>query len=218
MSTNIYPYNDNPEEFAFNNNIEEEAKIADNISTNQIAFHIKEIIKLLGENPEREGLLKTPERVAKVYEFLTHGSSLEFKVKDLLSSALFTHDYNEMVLIKDIEFYSLCEHHMLPFYGSVHVAYIPEEKVIGLSKIPRLVEIYARRLQIQERMTVQIRDAIQNYLNPRGVAVVIEAHHMCMMVRGVQKHQSTTITSALSGSLLTDIKSREEFMSLIRQH
>jgi GTP cyclohydrolase I len=201
--------------FAFSDNPEEQDKSS---VTDLIASHFKEILLLLGEDPSREGLLKTPDRVAKVYEFLTHGSSQDEKVKELLSSALFTNEYSEMVLVKNIEFYSLCEHHMLPFYGRVHVAYIPDGKVIGLSKIPRLVEIYARRLQIQEKMTVQIRDALQTHLNPRGVGVVIEAHHMCMMVRGVQKHQSSTVTSALSGDMLNDVRSREEFNFLIRNH
>lgn len=181
-----------------------------------IASHVKEILVLLGEDTNREGLIKTPDRVAKALKFLTSGSQLENEVESILTTALFSQDYNEMVLIKDIEFYSLCEHHLLPFYGKVHVAYLPDSQVIGLSKIPRIVDVYAKRLQLQERMAVQIRDAIQNHLNPRGVAVVIEACHMCMMIRGVQKQQSTTITSALSGNFLTDPKTRAEFMQLIR--
>jgi GTP cyclohydrolase I len=181
----------------------------------QIALHVSEILKLLGEDVLREGLLKTPERVAKAFKFLTSGKMDDSEVDHLIQSAEFTSGYNEMVLVKDIEFYSLCEHHMLPFYGKVHVAYIPNGKVIGLSKIPRVVEVYARRLQIQEQLTTQIRDALQTHLEPKGVAVVIEAHHMCMMIRGVQKHQSTTITSALSGCFLEDHKTREEFMDLI---
>ncbi|MBA2369151.1 MAG: GTP cyclohydrolase I FolE [Candidatus Protochlamydia sp.] len=181
----------------------------------QIAEHISQILTLIGEDVNREGLLKTPTRVAKVLEYLTMGSSQEREVEVLLSSALYTHEYNEMVLIKDIEFYSLCEHHMLPFFGRAHIAYMPDGKVIGLSKIPRLVDLYARRLQIQERMTMQIKDALQKHLEPKGVAVLIQASHMCMMVRGVQKQQSTTVTSALSGEFLTDFKTREEFMHLV---
>lgn len=181
-----------------------------------IANHVKEILALLGEDTGREGLIKTPERVATALKYLTSGSKLEKEAESILTTALFSQEYNEMVLIKDIEFYSLCEHHLLPFYGKIHVAYLPDSKVIGLSKIPRIVDVYARQLQLQERMAIQIRDAIQNYLNPRGVAVVIEASHMCMMIRGVQKQQSTTITSALSGNFLTDHKTRAEFMQLIR--
>lgn len=186
----------------------------DNIAA--IANHVKEILALLGEDTGREGLMKTPDRVAKALKFLTSGSRLEKEVESILTTALFSQEYNEMVLIKDIEFYSLCEHHLLPFYGKVHIAYLPDSKVIGLSKIPRIVDVYAKRLQLQERMAIQIRDAIQNHLHPRGVAVVIEACHMCMIVRGVQKQKSTTITSALSGNFLTDPKTRAEFMQLIR--
>ena len=167
----------------------EEYSIDESIDDNNIipiSNHIKDILKLLGEDEGREGLLKTPERVAKVLKFLTMGSGQEEKVHQILSSSVFSDEYDEMVLIKDIEFYSLCEHHMLPFYGKVHIAYIPKGKVIGLSKIPRIVDVYARRLQIQERMTMQIKNAIQSYLDPKGVAVLIQAHHMCMMIRGVQ--------------------------------
>ncbi len=188
-------------------------KSGDNIP--KIAEHVKEMLILLGEDVHREGLVKTPERVAKALTFLTMGETQDDSVKELMSTAVFSHEYDEMVLIKDIEFYSLCEHHMLPFYGRVHIAYIPNGKVIGLSKLPRVVDVYARRLQIQEQMSMQIRDAIQNNLQPKGVAVVIEAHHMCMMVRGVQKQQSLTITSSLSGEFLTDQKTREEFMTLV---
>jgi GTP cyclohydrolase I len=181
----------------------------------EISEHISQILTLIGEDVNREGLLKTPTRVAKVLEYLTMGSNQEKDIETLLSSALYTHEYNEMVLIKDIEFYSLCEHHMLPFFGKAHIAYIPDGKVIGLSKIPRLVDMYARRLQIQERLTMQIKDALQKNLEPKGVAVLIQASHMCMMVRGVQKQQSTTVTSALSGDFLTDSKTRDEFMHLV---
>lgn len=191
----------------------EESKNDKTLST--IAEHIRAILTLLGEDVQREGLLKTPERVSKALQFLTMGASQEKDVQELLSTAVFSQQYDEMVLIKDIEFYSLCEHHMLPFYGKVHVAYIPDRQVIGLSKIPRIVDIYARRLQIQEQMTVQIRDAIQEHLKSKGVGVLIEAHHMCMMVRGVQKHQTVTITSALSGKFLQDSRTREEFMHLL---
>lgn len=181
-----------------------------------IAEHIKQVLILLGEDVNRQGMEKTPERVAKALKFMTVGSTQENDVNQILTSALFTQEYNEMVVIKDIEFYSLCEHHLLPFYGKAHIGYLPTDKVVGLSKIPRIVDIYARRLQLQEKMAVQIRDAIQTHLNPKGVAVVIEAHHMCMMVRGVQKQQSSVITSALSGIFLTDAKTRGEFMQFIQ--
>ncbi len=181
-----------------------------------LAQHIKHVLALLGEDGNREGLEKTPLRVAKALTFLTSGMAQEDEVKTILTKALFTQDYSEMVLVKDIEFHSLCEHHLLPFYGKVHVAYLPHQQIVGLSKIPRIVDIYARRLQLQERMTVQIRDALQTHLNPKGVAVVIEARHMCMMLRGVRKQQSSMITSALSGLFLTDAKTRQEFMQLIK--
>lgn len=182
-----------------------------------IAHHVKEILKLMGENTHREGLIKTPERAAKALNFLTMGSKEESTVAEILQSAVFPENYEEMVLVKDIEFYSLCEHHMLPFYGKAHVAYIPNNQVVGLSKIARVVDIYSRQLQIQEKLTVNIRDAIQSYLNPQGVAVLIEARHMCMMIRGVQKQHSVTVTSALSGQFLTDPKTREEFMHLVHK-
>lgn len=185
----------------------------DNVAA--IAEHIKQVLILLGEDVNRQGMEKTPERVAKALKFMTVGSTQEKDVNQILTSALFTQEYNEMVVIKDIEFYSLCEHHLLPFYGKAHIGYLPTDKVVGLSKIPRIVDIYARRLQLQEKMAVQIRDAIQTHLNPKGVAVVIEAHHMCMMVRGVQKQQSSVITSALSGIFLTDAKTRGEFMQFV---
>lgn len=187
-----------------------------NDNSDLIASHMNEILKLIGENVDREGLLKTPARFANAFKFLTSGSKYcENKICNLLTSAIFTHEYDEMVLMKDIEFHSLCEHHLLPFYGKVHIAYIPNGKVIGLSKIPRLVDVFSRRLQVQEQLTVQIRNALQTYLEPKGVAVLIQAHHMCMAVRGVQKQNSTTVTSALSGGFLTDLKTREEFMHLI---
>ena len=181
--------------------------------TAELAEHYKAIIGLLGEDPQREGLLKTPVRVAKAMQFLMQGYDADPVA--ILKSALFKEDYKQIVLVKDIEFYSMCEHHMLPFYGKAHVAYIPNGWITGLSKIPRVVDAFARRLQVQERMTVQIRDCIQNTLNPLGVAVVIEAAHMCMQIRGVQKQNSVTTTSAFTGVFLKDIRTREEFMRLI---
>jgi GTP cyclohydrolase I len=179
---------------------------------NRLAFHYHEIIKLIGENPDREGLLKTPKRVAKAMQFLTHGYDLD--PKKLLESAMFKEDYKQMVLVKDIEVYSLCEHHMLPFFGKAHVAYIPNGYIVGLSKIPRVVDAIARRLQVQERLTTQIKECIQNTLNPLGVAVVIEAQHMCMSMRGIQKQNSVTTTSDFTGAFLSE-KTRAEFIHLI---
>lgn len=170
------------------------------------------ILKDIGEDPDREGLLKTPERVSKAMQFLTHGYDLN--PEQILLSARFREDYQQMVIVKDIEIYSLCEHHMLPFYGKAHVAYIPDKYIVGLSKIPRVVDAYARRLQVQERLTTQIRDCIQNTLNPLGVAVVIEAHHLCMQMRGIQKQNSVTTTSAFTGEFEND-RTRSEFISLI---
>lgn len=180
-----------------------------------IAGAVTQIIRQLGENPERDGLLKTPERVAKAYEFLTNGYHQDGEA--VLKSAMFDEDYSEMVLVKDIEMYSLCEHHMLPFFGHVHIAYIPNGKIVGLSKLPRLVDVFARRLQVQERLTIEIRDCIQNTLRPHGVAVVIEARHLCMQMRGVSKQNSATTTSAFSGEFLNNHKTREEFIALIRK-
>lgn len=180
--------------------------------TERVAANVKDMLGALGEDPEREGLLKTPERVAKAMQFLTHGYTMDPKA--ILNSALFHEDYSEMILVKDIEVYSLCEHHMLPFFGKAHVAYIPNGKIVGLSKVPRVVDVFARRLQVQERLTLQIRDAIQEVLQPLGVAVVIEAKHLCMVMRGVQKQNSVTTTSAVSGEFLNPV-TREEFMRLI---
>ena len=180
----------------------------------ELAAHYREILRLLGEDPQREGLLKTPERVAKAMAFLTKGAWHQ-DPKEIILSAKFTEEYRHMVLVKDIDLYSLCEHHMLPFYGKAHVAYIPNGYITGLSKIARVVEAYARRLQVQERLTVQIRDCIQDALNPMGVAVVIEASHMCMQMRGVQKQNSVTTTSAFTGVFLKQQQTREEFMQLI---
>ncbi|MBL7914128.1 MAG: GTP cyclohydrolase I FolE [Bacteroidia bacterium] len=170
------------------------------------------VLKEVGEDPNREGLLKTPERVAKAMQFLTHGYDLD--PEKILLSAKFREDYQQMVIVKDIELYSLCEHHLLPFFGKAHVAYIPNKHIVGLSKIPRVVDAYSRRLQVQERLTTQIRDCIENTLKPLGVAVVIEAHHLCMQMRGIQKQNSLTTTSAFTGEFENE-KTRSEFISLI---
>ena len=185
----------------------------DEATTEALKGHIREILKLLGEDVEREGLLKSPERVAKAMQFLTQGYQQDGKA--IVQSALFDEPYNHMVLVKDIELFSLCEHHMLPFIGKAHVAYIPNGQITGLSKIARVVETYARRLQVQERLTEQIRDCIQESLNPLGVAVVIEAMHTCMSMRGVEKSNALTTTSAFSGIFLKSIKTRNEFLQLI---
>lgn len=179
-----------------------------------IAKNIKSVLSEIGENPEREGLLKTPERVAKSLMFLTNG--YERNPSQILKSAMFKEEYSQMVLVKEIEVYSLCEHHMLPFFGKAHVAYIPNGHIVGLSKIPRVVDVFARRLQVQERLTDQIKDCIQDTLNPKGVAVVIEAQHLCMQMRGVQKQHSSTTSSAFSGIFMSDEKTRAEFMNLIK--
>ena len=179
----------------------------------ELASHCKEIIRLLGENPQREGLLKSPERIAKAMLFFTNGYDLD--PEEILRSAMFHEDYKQMVVVKDIELYSLCEHHMVPFVGKAHVAYIPNGTIVGLSKIPRVVDAYARRLQVQERLTKQIKDCIQDTLQPLGVAVVIEAQHMCMSMRGVQKQNSVTTTSDFTGAFLNSPKTREEFMHII---
>ncbi len=182
--------------------------------TEQIAVHVKAILGLLGEDPEREGLLKTPERVAKSLQFLTKGYGEDGG--EIIRSALFEEKYQQMVLVRDIDLNSTCEHHMLPFIGKCHVAYIPDGKITGLSKIARVVETYARRLQVQERLTVEIRDCIQEALHPLGVAVVIEAMHTCMKVRGVQQANAVTTTSAFSGTFLKDARTRNEFLNLIK--
>ncbi|MCW3463303.1 GTP cyclohydrolase I FolE [Chitinophaga nivalis] len=180
--------------------------------TSGLVENYKECLQLLGENPEREGLQKTPERMAKAMQFLTQGYQLD--AREILEGAKFTESYSEMVIVKDIELYSMCEHHMLPFFGKAHVAYIPNGYITGLSKLARVVDVYARRLQVQERMTHQILDAIQETLQPQGVAVVIEAQHLCMMMRGVQKQNSLTTTSAFSGQF-EDGRTRSEFLKLI---
>ncbi len=172
------------------------------------------VLSELGEDPNREGLLKTPERVAKAMQFLTNGYQLN--PDEIIESAIFHEDYSEMVIVKDIEVYSMCEHHMLPFFGKAHVAYIPDGKIVGLSKIPRVVDAFSRRLQVQERLTLEIRDAIQRTLAPKGVAVVIECAHMCMQMRGVQKQNSVTTTSAFTGIFMTNDATRREFINLVQ--
>lgn len=186
--------------------------IYDDALTERLHVDYLNILNGLGEDAGREGLLKTPERAAKAMQFLTQGYSQDAAA--MLNSAMFKEDYSEMVLVKDIEMYSLCEHHILPFFGKAHVAYIPNGHIVGLSKIPRVVDVFARRLQVQERLTLEIRDVIQETLKPLGVAVVIEAHHMCMMMRGVQKQNSLTTTSAFTGQFL-QIETRSEFLRLI---
>ena len=179
----------------------------------EIAGYYYKILKLLGEDPDREGLLKTPERVAKALSFLTRGYQSD--PEEILRSAIFKEEYRQMVIVKDIDIYSMCEHHMLPFHGKAHVAYIPDGYITGLSKVARVVETYAARLQVQERLTTQIRNCIQDNLKPLGVAVVIEAQHMCIQIRGVQKQNSVTTTSAFTGCFLSNLNTREEFMHLI---
>jgi len=185
-----------------------------NNNNNKLSNSVRNILEEIGEDSEREGLLKTPERVSKSLSFLTNGYKLN--PEEILKSALFTEEYNQMVLVKDIEVYSLCEHHMLPFFGKAHIAYIPDGTIVGLSKIPRVVDVFARRLQVQERLTDEIKDCIQNTMNPKGVAVVIEAQHLCMQMRGVQKQNSITTSSSFSGIFMSDEKTRAEFMNLIK--
>ena len=185
----------------------------DPVSIKRIGDHYTDILRTIGEDPEREGLKRTPERVAKAMQYLTHGYDLDPAA--ILKSAMFTEDYSQMVLVKDIEVYSMCEHHMLPFFGKAHVAYIPNKCIVGLSKIPRVVDAFARRLQVQERLTNEIRDCIQDTMKPHGVAVVIEAQHLCMQMRGIQKQNSVTTTSAFTGAFLDDSRTREEFIKLI---
>jgi len=175
---------------------------------------VKDLLESIGEDPTREGLLRTPERVSKSFEELTQGT--EQCLEDVVGQGVFNEECSEMVIVKDIEFYSLCEHHMLPFYGRVHVAYIPDGRIIGLSKIPRIVDMFARRLQVQERMTSQIAEAIQEVLQPKGVGVVADAAHLCMMMRGVQKQNSSTMTSCLLGGFRSDPRTRSEFLDLVR--
>jgi GTP cyclohydrolase I len=184
------------------------------LKSNTLENNYRQILKELGENPDREGLLKTPERVAKAMKFLTNG--YEINPDDIVKQAIFHEEYSEMVLVKDIEIYSLCEHHVLPFFGKAHIAYIPDGKIVGLSKIPRVVDSYSRRLQVQERLTIEIRDCLQRTLNPKGVAIVLECSHMCMQMRGVQKQNSATTTSAFTGLFLNNDATRKEFINLIK--
>ena len=186
----------------------------DKEKTDNIAHHYHEIIKLLGEDAEREGLLKTPERVSKAMQFLLNG--YDQNPEEIITSAMFTEDYRQMVIVKDIDFYSMCEHHMLPFFGKAHIAYIPNHHITGLSKIARIVDVFARRLQVQERMTTQIKECIQKTLNPLGVMVILEAQHLCMQMRGVQKQHSITTTSDFTG-IFEQAKTREEFLNLINR-
>src|SRR3954467_1075786 len=184
------------------------------IQNASLAELTREMLLRLGEDPQREGLLRTPERMAQAMEFLTKG--YQENPEEILRGALFTEEYDEMVIVKDVEMFSLCEHHLLPFFGKVHVAYIPNGKVIGLSKIPRLIDVFARRLQVQERLTMQIAECIQQAIQPEGVGVVIEARHLCMMMRGVEKQHSAAVTSSMLGAFRNEENTRQEFLSLIR--
>ena len=184
-----------------------------NLNKDNVEKIVKTLLVEIGEDPTREGLEKTPHRVAEAYEFLTAG--YDKNIEEVLNDAVFSVKYDEMVLVKNIDFYSLCEHHLLPFYGKVHVAYIPNGKIVGLSKIPRIVDVFARRLQVQERMTQEIADTLNKYLEPQGVAVVSEAYHMCMMMRGVEKQNSSATASAVHGIFKEDARTRAEFMNLI---
>lgn len=189
-----------------------EPTILDTVSTQDL---YRELLVRIGEDPSRDGLLRTPERMEKSMAFLTKGYRMD--VTEVLHNALFDVDYDEMVIVKDIEFYSMCEHHLLPFFGKAHIAYVPNGKVIGLSKIPRLVDVFARRLQVQERLTRQIGEAITEAIHPQGVAVILEAAHLCMMMRGVEKQQSSTVTSAMLGVFKSQLQTRNEFLSLVRR-
>ncbi|MBI3611328.1 MAG: GTP cyclohydrolase I FolE [Nitrospirae bacterium] len=183
--------------------------------TQQLQDVIEQLLLLVGEDPSRDGLIKTPERVAKMFRFLTKGYTQD--VDEVLNDALFPIKYDEMVIVKDIDFFSLCEHHLIPFFGKCHIAYLPDKKVLGLSKLPRLVEVFSRRLQVQERLTQQIAETIQEKIKPQGVAVVMEAQHLCMMMRGVEKQNATAITSAMLGGFRTRRETREEFLELIKR-
>ena len=189
-----------------------EAPLLDSVSTQDL---YRELLVRIGEDPTRDGLVHTPERMEKSMSFLTRGYTMD--VTEVLHNALFDVDYDEMVIVKDIEFFSQCEHHLLPFFGKAHIAYVPNGKVIGLSKIPRLVDVFARRLQVQERLTRQIGDAITEAIHPQGVAVILEAQHLCMMMRGVEKQHSSTVTSAMLGVFKTQLQTRNEFLSLVRR-
>jgi GTP cyclohydrolase I len=186
----------------------------DELKTKNVALNYHRVIEQIGEDPHREGLLKTPERAAKAMQFLTHG--YDINPDEIVRQAIFHEEYSEMVIVKDIEVYSLCEHHLLPFFGKAHVAYVPNGKIVGLSKIPRVVDAYSRRLQVQERLTIEIRDCVQRTLDPKGVAVVIECCHMCMQMRGVQKQNSVTTSSAFTGLFLRNEATRKEFINLVQ--
>jgi GTP cyclohydrolase I len=189
-------------------------KMYNDETTANLSGHYEEVLKQIGEDPTREGLLKTPERMAKAMQFLTHG--YDINPDDLIKQAIFHEEYSEMVIVKDIDIYSMCEHHMLPFFGKAHIAYIPNGKIVGLSKIPRVVDAYSRRLQVQERLTIEIRDCIQRTLDPKGVAVVIECSHMCMQMRGVQMQNSVTTSSAFTGLFMNNDSTRREFVNLVQ--
>jgi GTP cyclohydrolase I len=184
------------------------------LDQNKVQRIVTDLLLEMGEDPKREGLVSTPKRVAKAYDFLTSGYNMDIKL--VMNNAIFEEKYDEMVIVKNIDFYSLCEHHMLPFYGKVHIAYLPDGKILGLSKFPRIVDVFARRLQVQERMTQQIADTLMQYLNPQGVGVVTEAYHMCMMMRGVEKQNSSATSSAMHGIFREDTRTRSEFLNLIR--
>ncbi len=210
-----------PTDSEFNVSVEareqyERRDVYDEVKITELSEHAHDVLRLIGEDPSREGLVKTPLRMAKAWQFLTHGYGLDPKA--ILESALFEEPYSEMILVRDIEVYSMCEHHMLPFFGKAHVAYIPKGRIVGLSKIPRVVDVFARRLQVQERLTHQIRECLQDVLRPEGVAVVIEAQHLCMMMRGAEKQNSVTTTSAMSGVFIDNIHTRAEFLRLINGH
>src|ERR1700732_5203828 len=190
-----------------------ETPLLDSVSTQDL---YRELLIRIGEDPARDGLVRTPERMDKAMKFLTRGYAMD--VTEVLHDALFDVDYDEMVIVKDIEFYSMCEHHLLPFFGKAHVAYVPNGKVIGLSKIPRLVDVFSRRLQVQERLTRQIGDAITEAIHPQGVAVILEAQHLCMMMRGVEKQHPATVPSAMRGVFKTQLQTRNEFLSLVRRN
>ncbi len=193
----------------------DEGKRTTGTDTLELRALVEQMLHLLGEDPTREGLVRTPERVEKALQFFTQGYQQD--INEVLNGALYAVKYDEMVVVRDIDFFSLCEHHLLPFYGKCHVAYIPNDRVVGLSKIPRLVEVFSHRLQVQERLTVQIAETLQEKLNPQGVAVVIEARHLCMMMRGVETPNAVAVTSSMHGVFLSQQKTREEFLTLIRR-